>query len=102
MAGGNFHRGLVGLHGDQALLSPHVIAGFDHELDHGHFGEVADVGYFDFDDRHVSLLVFWGLAQAYSGLILSAWMPYLAIASATLATGTVPSSLSAFSAATTM
>ena len=40
--------------------------------------------------------------QAYSGLILSVWMPYLAIASTTLATGTAPSSLSAFSAATTM
>lgn len=40
--------------------------------------------------------------QAYSGLILSVWMPYLAIASTTLATGTLPSSLKALSAATTM
>jgi len=39
---------------------------------------------------------------AYSGLTLSAWMPYLAMASATLATGTAPSSLKALRAATTM
>ena len=42
------------------------------------------------------------LLHAYSGLILSASMPYFLIASATFAAGTAPSSASAFSAATTM
>ena len=39
-------------------------------------------------------------AVMYSGLTLSALMPYLWMASATFATGTVPSSASAFRAAT--
>ncbi len=41
-------------------------------------------------------------SYAYSGLIFSVLMPYFLIASATLAAGTLPSSASAFSAATTM
>ena len=42
------------------------------------------------------------VVQAYSGLILSALIWYLAIASPTVDAGTAPSSANAFSAATTM
>ena len=50
----------------------------------------------------ISAMFVSGSVYAYSGLVLSALMPYLAMASATLAAGTVPCSLSALSAATTM
>src|SRR5690606_7688802 len=48
-----------------------------------------------------SMRAMW-LTYAYSGLILSAWMAYLAMASATRAGGNEPSSARALSAATTM
>jgi hypothetical protein len=43
-AGGDFHRRLVGLHGDQRLLGLDGVAGLDQQFDHRHFVEVADVG----------------------------------------------------------
>ena len=50
-----------------------------------------------------AIFFFSGLwLQAYSGLILSVRMAYFLMASETRDTGTVPSSLSAFSAASTM
>src|SRR5690606_29884054 len=49
----NFHRSLVGLDGDQALFGLDRVAGFDQQLDHRHFVEVADVGDLDIDDCHL-------------------------------------------------
>jgi hypothetical protein len=42
--GEDFHRGLVGLHGEQRLLGGHGVAHLDQHLDHGHVLEVADIG----------------------------------------------------------
>ena len=54
MAGGDLHGGLVGLHGDQALLGLNAVARLDQHFDHTDFGEIANVGHFDVDDCHVS------------------------------------------------
>ena len=75
------------------------------QLDDGHLVEVTDVGDLHFDQRHVpcSPCSLGGARdQAYSGLTRSTFRPYFLIASATLAAGTVPSSLRALRAATTM
>jgi hypothetical protein len=48
----NFHRRLVRLHGDQALLGLDGIAGLDQHFNHGHFVEVANVRYLDFCQAH--------------------------------------------------
>ena len=53
MAAGNLHGGLVGLHGDQALLGPDGVARLHQHFDHAHLGEVADVGHLDVDDCHM-------------------------------------------------
>ena len=45
----DFHRGLVGLHGDQALLDLDGVAHLDHDLDHGHVLEVTNVGHAHLD-----------------------------------------------------
>ncbi|MPN51245.1 hypothetical protein SDC9_198887 [bioreactor metagenome] len=53
MARRDFHRRLVGFHGDQALLCPDGVAGLHQHFDHAHFVEVADVGDLDVDHCHV-------------------------------------------------
>ena len=100
MAGRNFHGGLVALHRDQALLHLDGVASLDQYFNHCHIGKITDIRHLDLDRCH-SLSPF-APDQAYSGLILSASMPYLAMASATLATGSLPSSASERSAASTM
>ncbi len=52
VAGGNFHGGFVALHGDEALFGLDRVAGFDQQLDHGHFRKVANVGDFDVNECH--------------------------------------------------
>ena len=47
--GGNLHRGLVALDGDQALLDLDAVARLDEDLDHADFGEIADVGHTHLD-----------------------------------------------------
>src|SRR5659263_101120 len=56
MRRGDFHGRFVALHGDQALIRLDGVARLDHEFDDGHFGEVADVGYFDVYDCHFLFL----------------------------------------------
>ena len=46
LGGGDLHGGLVGLHGDEALLDSHDITGLDQHLDDLDVAEVADVGHF--------------------------------------------------------
>jgi len=96
---GDLHRGLVALDGEQALLGLDGVTRLDQQFDDRDVLEIPDVGDLHFNQCHV---VVSGTAQAYSGLILSALMPYLAIASATTVVGTAPSSASARRAATTM
>src|SRR5690606_5688603 len=99
VAGRNFHGGLVGLHGNQRLLNLDGVAHVDQHFDHANAVEIPDVRDLDCCLCHICVS---GLYQAYRGLILSAWMPYLAIASATLVIGSLPSSARELSAASTM
>jgi hypothetical protein len=55
VAGRDFHGGFVALHGDEALLDLDRVAGFDQQLDHGHFVEVANVGNLDVYVCHVQV-----------------------------------------------
>ena len=87
---------------DERLLGLDRVAGLDQHLDDLDVLEVADVRDLDFHCGHVLVVLVRDRSQAYSGLILSTLIPYLAIASATFVAGTLPSSASAFSAATTM
>ena len=91
----NLHRRLVALDRHQRLLGLDPVARLDQHLDDLDVLEIADVRHLHFHGGHRAVL------QASSGLILSASIPYLAIASATFVAGTLPSSASAFSAATT-
>jgi hypothetical protein len=79
VAAGDLHRGLVALDGEQALLGTDGVALLDQHLDDGDILEVPDVGDLDLNQGHGVRF-----PQAYSGLILSASMPYRAIASATI------------------
>jgi len=101
VAGRDFHRRLVAFHRQDGLIHLDDVAHFNHQLNDGHLCEVSNIWNFDVYQRrtcHVYLQNYY----AYSGLILSVLMPYFLMASATLATGTLPSSLKALRAATTM
>jgi hypothetical protein len=45
--GGNVHRGLVGLQGDQRVFGGHGVADRNEDLDHRYVVEVSDVGDLD-------------------------------------------------------
>ena len=45
----DFHRGFVGLDGDQGLLDLDGVTGFDKDFDHRHIFEIADVGDMNFN-----------------------------------------------------
>jgi hypothetical protein len=55
VAGGDFHRGLVGFDGQQGLFRLDGVAGLDQQFDDGDFLEVPDVGDLHFDQCHVFL-----------------------------------------------
>ncbi|MNZ06895.1 hypothetical protein D3C78_236570 [compost metagenome] len=72
---GDFHAGLVGLQGQQALIGFDAVADLDEQLDHFTFA-AADVGYANQFTHNAS-------PQQSSGLRFSGSIPNLAMASAT-------------------
>src|SRR5690606_9190130 len=89
--GGYIQGRLFGFQGDQGRIDFHGIAFLDQNVDHGHIGKITDIRNLDF---HV--------AHTLTGSGLEGSMPKVLMASVTVRTSTLPSSASAFSAATTM
>src|SRR5262249_18696439 len=94
--GRHLHGRLVRLQRDQRLLRLDGVAGLHKHLDDRHVLEVADVGNQDLLDRHLC-----PRGQTVTGLGFSGSMPYLWMAWATALRGTLPSSTSRLSAAST-
>src|SRR5206468_10936321 len=97
---GHIHRRLVGLQRNQRVLGVHAVADVDEHLDHRHVLEVADVGHFDVDQIAHRVVLVGSERQTVHGAARSVSSPYFAIASATTADSSTPSSASAFNAAT--
>jgi hypothetical protein len=96
------HRRLIRLERDERVLRFHRIAGLHEDLDDRDVGEIADIGNLDFDRGSMD----YPPRHARSPSLhrprrrLRRVEPVFFIASVTFATGSVPSSASAFNAAT--